>query len=191
MRVIGIAGRSGSGKSTVAGLLAAVLSDQGYTVKLDSITHPMKMRALALSSGHVLDKGKWRGWLQDIGSKMRNADHAWWIKQLASRNNMDARIREPFSDKWEPADFLIVTDVRYPNEAEFCAEHGVVWMIEGNHRPLVGAAAAHESETALSALTDHIDFILINNMKMDRLADYMLDLVRRGEHLKSEHSESV
>lgn len=185
MRIIGLAGsRSGAGKNTVAGLLAAELCDQGHAVKLDAFAAPMKARARGMSPTHWLDKIKWRGWLQDIGTEMRGCEPKYWIKQLADRNNMHLRPWEPLRPGGAPADFLIVTDVRYPNEAEFCAAHGVVWLVEGNHRPLAGAASEHESEQQLTMLDQHVDYIIVNDRPMGDLAAHIRDLVREGRHLR-------
>ncbi len=184
MHIIGIAGKSGSGKNTVAAFLAAELNSHGYTVKLDAFAVPIKDFVRRETACTLIDKSMARNRMQEIGSVMREANPNYYINALIGRNNMDAHLWEHFSDKWEPADFLVITDVRFKNEAEFCARHGVVWLVQGNHLPLSPAAASHESEQGLNVLVDCVECILNNDRGLGDLDAHVRKLVLEGWHLK-------
>lgn len=185
MRIVGIAGKSGSGKSTVAAFLARELNRHGYTVKLESFSVPIKDFVRRETASWVLDMEIARSRMQEIGSVMRAANPNCHVNSLIGRNNLDAHLWEHFSDKWEPADFLVVTDVRFPREAAFCSRHGVVWLVEGDHAPLSGAAAAHESENQLTMLDEHIDHVIVNEQSLEVLAAYVRTLVMDGRHMRN------
>ncbi len=92
MKVIGIAGKAGSGKNTVAGILAAKLVDLGYSVIVDSFCRAIKTVA------------RQQGW-----------------------NSVMVMARCRFRRH----DYLIISDVRMKNEAEYCRKHGVLWWVTG------------------------------------------------------------
>lgn len=185
MHIIGIAGKSGSGKNTVAAFLAAELNGHGYTVKLEAFAVPIKDFIRRETACPLVDREMARTRMQEIGSVMRDANPNYYISALIGRNNLDAHLWEYFADKWEPADFLIITDVRFKNEAEFCDRHGVVWLVRGNHLPLPAAAAAHESEQGLNILDDHVDCVIVNERGLGDLAEHIKTLIRDGQHLRN------
>lgn len=183
MHVIGITGKSGSGKSEAAGILARFLSSLGYQCAVDCFAAPIKwlcrvrgwdgrmtdrwrreMQALAVESRRT------RGWFGTVEGSLRG-DHRvarmelgrleeiardWnvdkFVMWLAARNgvSMDYQTRrwhEDWVDRYRVhPDFLIVHDVRYPAEAEFCADMGVLLHRSGESFPLPAELAFHESE---------------------------------------------
>lgn len=75
-----------------------------------------------------------------------------FVMWLAARNGISMefqtrRWHENWVDRYQVhPDFLIVHDVRYPAEAEFCRDMGVLLHKEGVSTPLPEIQAAHESE---------------------------------------------
>ncbi len=190
MRIVAFAGVSGSGKSTAAGFLVSILNAQGHSVKMDAFGLPLKKRYREISG---IDRLAWlekddtcRRWMQGHGQSMREYSAHYWIGHLAGRNNMDW-------DVWggsagdKPAEFLVIDDVRYRNEAEFCSKHGVVWMVDGDHRPLAGEAAGHESEANFAEVAKYACVVVDNRADNLALLRKTLEgLVREGQHLKRE-----
>lgn len=160
MRVIAIGGASGAGKTTLAGVLAMQLLSNGYTSKLDSFGGPIKERVRQKNDAALIDRDADRGMMQQMGTVMRCGNKNYYVNLLFVRNNMDAFMWEHFADKWQPADFLIIDDVRYENEAKFCLQHnGLLLYMEGTHSRLSADVAGHESEQhgeAVKALADRV-----------------------------------
>ena len=186
MRLIGLAGVSGSGKSTVAGFFAAELLDRGFSVKLDGFGTPIKKRVMKLKQEKgldaVLDKQADRVAMQNIGSAARAMSRGYYIASLAGRNSCYS------GPPWTPADFLIVPDVRFPAEADFVKELGVLIYVCGCRKPLEGAAAAHESESHFAELFAGADYVIAEQPSLERLAAAVKALVDAGEHLKKQRS---
>ncbi len=180
MHIIGLAGASGSGKNTVAGMLAAELLDRGFSVKLDAFAVPIKRRVMARKAEKglpaVIDKQADRLDMQRIGAAVRAADFDYYTKYLASRNNTWA------------ADFLLVPDVRFPGEAEFIQARGVLIHVCGCKAPLRGAAAADETESHFAELLSGADYAIAPQPDLERLAAAVKALVDAGEHLKKPHA---
>lgn len=191
MQLIGLSGASGSGKTTVAGMLAAELLDRGYTVKLDAFATPIKKRLIHLKKKRnapaVIDKDADREAMQDTGSAVRSADPDYYVKCLGSSNCIDGKENDFLP---EPADFLIVADVRYPNEAEFIKARGVLIHVCGCRRPLHGVAAGHESESRFVELYSGASYAIAEQPSLERLAAAVKDLVTQGRHIKNNPAEA-
>ncbi len=176
MQVIGIHGKSGAGKTTVAGFLAAELADLGYTSKIDSMILIARQRARFNCTATT--KKSARGWIQNFVANIREGSLHYFINDLFVRNNMDSGMWEPFSDQWEPADFLIIHDVRRPEEVEFCRRHGVVVHVQGTRQPLAGPEAEHETELAVEDLFCGADHIITQQPSLDFLCAAVRAMVR-------------
>lgn len=143
MNFIGIAGLSGSGKSRLAGFMAASFANGGYSVKVDSLAAPIKAICRNANwSGGNKPPG-WRAIMQDISSRFIAADRAALAKRLLVRNREDRR-----------TDFLIIPDVRRPEEAQMIAQRGVLLFLEGSHCQVDADLAGHESESHAPALRE-------------------------------------
>lgn len=74
--------------------------------------------------------------------------------------------------KADSLDFVVITDVRYPNEAEAIRDRGgILWRIQ---RPYLGPANTHPSETALDeykfdAVVENNGFVEDLHEKIDKL----------------------
>ncbi len=168
MRIIGIGGRAGSGKDTLA---ARLVKQHGF-VRL-AFADPLKEGAAVMfrlsgdqihgSLKEVTDEryGKSpRQIMQALGTEFgRNLIHPdLWVR--AAR----ARIDE-FRDFVAPPAGVVMPDVRFPNEAEAIREWGgELWRVE---RPGIAAVAAHVSEHALD--TCSFDARFVNDRSIEEL----------------------
>jgi hypothetical protein len=154
MADIALIGRARSGKDTVAARLVA----QGYTRV--AFADPLKaallnmnpyvptgygvtvrLQSLVADAGWDYAKDNYpevRRLLQHTGQTVREIDPRFWVRAAMSTINVT----------WSP---IVVSDVRYPNEADTLREHGfrIVRIVRPDAGPLPGGASAHDSETAL------------------------------------------
>lgn len=100
--------------------------------------------------------GKQRTLLQFWGGEFRRGpDPMYWINKVA------ARIEE------EKPEVAILTDVRYPNEFEWCKKYGEVVKV---YRPGTSSPNEHASETALAHLQDwEWSAVIYNNGTLGQL----------------------
>ena len=186
MKMIGIAGVSGSGKNTVAGFLASILCERGFSVGVDAFGTGIK-RELTETLGWNGEKDAfWRRAMQLRGECGRKHSASYWIAELRQRW---ARVREQVRCM---ADFLIICDVRYRNEAEFCRDSsaywvaGVNWLVTGRGG-LQGAEAQHPSEAGVSAIPKTLFAAEIANTgTLGDLKAAVRRLVAEGRHLGAE-----
>jgi hypothetical protein len=138
---IGIAGKAGSGKTLIAVLIAAELADRAASVTVDSLAAPIKKIAAEHFGWDGKKDERGRRLLQVLGTEAgRQYCEALWISKLYQRA---LRMN---------CDFLIVTDVRFENEAAWCRESGGVVHVRGRASDM-GEASAHASE----AWIEHCD----------------------------------
>jgi hypothetical protein len=71
----------------------------------------------------------------------------------------DTWVQSVYRKKWQDDDIVIVADCRFPNEAKFAKEHGILIGIKRN-TGLRGDS--HPSETALNDYDDY-DYVVDNN----------------------------
>jgi hypothetical protein len=151
--IIGLAGFAGAGKDTAAeALIAAGWERRAFADPLKDIARDLGW------NGEKDDHG--RRLLQTLGQSVRAhlGAHVW----------IDATL-----DDIEPGDRVVVTDVRYPNEAAAIRQlGGVLVRIE---RPGVGPANDHPSEHALDRY--RFDFQILNAGTVADLHAEMLGLV--------------
>ncbi|MCD8349678.1 MAG: hypothetical protein LUC93_03610 [Planctomycetaceae bacterium] len=165
----------------MAGFVTAELADLGFTVKVDSAI--LSLRRRAREEGW-LDKEKHRGHYQRAADIMRKPSPNYFLNDLFVRNNMDEKMRDHLSDKWEPADFLIIHDVRLENEVRFCRRHGVVIHIQGTHDALTGPESEHETELQAGDLFYGADHIITQQPSLEHLRAEVRAMVAAGKHLR-------
>lgn len=143
--IIGLSGNYSSGKSTAA---AYITSTRGY---------PEHSFAAALYDllWYTCDqigipREKDREFLQTIGQ--------WARKKTNSRAWINALERKLAAT----TDTVIISDVRYPNEAEWIKSKGGIIIRINRDIPRDPQVMAHESETALADYTG-FDYIIENN----------------------------
>ena len=185
MKIIGLAGPAGSGKSTVADMLS---QDFGFIE--DSFARPLREFVASVCcwafaevertkedpTPKLCDRSP-REVMQLMGTEFgRDMIHPdIWIRALESRiermrafvDTYDPR-NHPATDWWSPKLAsgqlqFVVSDVRFPNEAAWAREHGALWHLTRPGKGLTG----HVSESGV-AVTDR-DQILDNDCDLDRL----------------------
>lgn len=188
MHIIGFAGKSGAGKTAAAGMLAMLLVHMGYSVKLDTFADPVRKDAIKHFGSIDEDCFEQRAWMQDKAAEIRGRSPWYFVNQFILRNNLDVA---EYAEKWEPADFLIVHDLRMPNEVEYCSTHGVVVFMMGTHKPLPEELAGHGSETAIDGLLHGADYFITKQPDLDHLAAAVLTMVKEGRHIKNNQGEGA
>lgn len=166
MKIIGIAGKSNSGKNTAAGLLAAVLMDLGWRVRMDGFGLYIREEARKLGWNGRKDEAG-RAMLQQVGE-----DAARWCRSLRCMINLDHT----------RSHFLIIPDVRYDCQARLCRERGVLWFVVGRGG-LDGEAGKHISEHAIGMRADGSDVLLPNEGSLEDLRDMVYGSVETELHL--------
>lgn len=145
--LIGLAGRAGSGKDTFADMLGC---------KTYAFAKPLKdgLAAMGFPEPAREDKEKiipgfaftWRDAAQKLGTE--------WGRELQS--DIWLAVAKRYRKTVE-AEFLVISDVRFHNEADWVREHGALVHILGRETyKLEGDTAAHPSEHPLPRLdTDY------------------------------------
>lgn len=174
-------GLARSGKDTGAELLDNHLSNLGHNVTRMAFADPIKdigcimfnmTRQEIEDKKEVVDDwvGKSPRWfLQEFGTEfVRNEiDSNFWAKNLEQKFNK--------SD----ADFVIVTDCRFPNEIDMAKRIGAITIkvVRDNKDSVASGAEKHISEMGLD--DELFDFVIDNN---GTIKEYMLKLVEAIEH---------
>ena len=117
MKIIGITGYPGSGKSTFAGILAAKLCGIGHRVLIDSFAGPVKARVRAEGwNGRKDASGRRR--LEEVGREMRLSGKLSPLRTIARVEQLGA-------------DYAILPDVRLLDEARCCQHIGLLLAMMG------------------------------------------------------------
>lgn len=176
MRLIGLAGRAGAGKDSVAQIIA-VDSSTSRIAFADPI-RDMLLACFGLHFGldrHTLTDPRRkeqplaglgvspRVLMQKLGTEWGRAiDPDLWVKHLEARLKYHASFSRT----------IVITDVRFPNEAEWIyRKGGEVWHIV---RPLTGNVytfqAGHASEEGIG-VRHGTDSVITNDGGLEQLAD--------------------
>lgn len=165
MKIIGISGKAGAGKDTLAQMLVLELYRYGEckTIHFADVLKTAASKATGIPrSTFDTQEGKaseikWLGMtvrelLQKFGTAIREGvDPDFWVKSLFNI--------------YEDKDFIIIPDVRFPNEAKAIKDRGgILIRIERD-----GAGAGnHISETALDDYKEW-DYVINNNKSLEEL----------------------
>lgn len=142
MKIVGITGKAGSGKDTVADFLVARFGYQ--KVSFASTLKEMLRVAGFPEPNNRDDKEKpvlgfdfsWRQMAQTLGTEWgRSLDPDLWVK-IVERNLRRA------------GDRVVISDVRFENESTMIRKHGKMLFLAGRAAEL-GANAGHVSEAAI------------------------------------------
>lgn len=153
--LIGLAGRAGSGKSTVANYLVDhhLYIENSFAHELrwevqDAIDNPgyrpLESESLIMAAGNLTDPWEkptspaMRRLLQWWGTEYRRTqDPHYWLKAL----------------RLPRGELVVISDVRFNNEAYFLRHlGGIIWRIEGREDLSV---PMHASETEIGAIVPH------------------------------------
>lgn len=175
MKVVGLAGRSGVGKSTLS---ASYLRPLGFMEV--ALADEIKIRAIATGVAtyeqvfigakppHV------RTWLQEEGTERGRMVFGQdvWARALFARMR---KITES-----SPIDKFVVTDVRFVNEVEYIRSHGgIVLRVDAPERNrnngMTEAQRQHASETNLDGLPESAyDGLILNDPEYEHTVAWQL-----------------
>lgn len=160
---IGLTGKGGSGKSTIAKYLA-----KKYGAPIFSFATPIKNFTYAIF-GRDLDrnKEKYRRFMQVVGSEVRRVDPAAWIEYLDYY--LWPRMVQGYN--------LVVDDVRFLNEAEYLRKQGFMLIRVVGRSKVLGAASAHVSETEQDEI--EADFTLDNSGSLEETIEDLEKILNR------------
>lgn len=169
--IIGIAGQARAGKDTVAKLIK-----QEYRCMTYAFAEPLKamLRALGLEE-HDLES-----WRKDEVNPDFQASPRFMMQTLGTEWGRDtinselwviaAARRLKRMNQGNPDTTILITDVRFPNEADFVRKHGFLIHVD---RPIERiAGSAHRSEHLLSIQDS--DYIIINDGDLEHLREEAL-----------------
>jgi hypothetical protein len=175
--IIGIAGKIGSGKDTFANFLLERFKANGVPCKIVKFADALKKMASILS-GVPVEKFEdqefkklmmpepwgitYRDLLQKIGTEcVRNNIHqdAWVLS-----------VDENTKDFVKSGGIVIISDLRFENEYNFCKAGGFTIKIERPGADLQAPQATHISETALNHI-ENWDFRVVNDKSLGDLND--------------------
>lgn len=164
MKLIGLAGLARSGKTTIAdhlalyGYHAIAFADPLRAILRDVLNVPDQYMNVVKEAAMPPHAASYRKLMQTFGDAGRSIAPDFWIHLL------EAEVKE-HADDTTP---IVVTDVRYLNEAFWVRRHGTLWHVR---RPDQNPAAtrSHSSEAGIDALPG--EPILINDGDMNHLLD--------------------
>lgn len=139
MKIIGISGKAGSGKDTIANFIKEFRGDKPTVIV--HFADAIKQRAKELGWNGEKDANG-RVLLQYIGLQERQKDELYWVKiAFKSMKQQDT-----------PETLFVIPDVRFTNEAE-CIHWfgGLIWKVKRPSEGLQGVAAKHQSEIEMDS----------------------------------------
>ena len=164
MRIIGLTGPARSGKDTVAAIIQSSVMCEKF-----SFAHQIKEMlrvGIGVDIGNDKDSKEFLGVshreiIQTLGTEWgRNMIHAdVWVKAMEHNIKMNAFLT---------TEVVVVTDVRFPNEAKWVREHGTLIHIVGRG----GIKGRHSSEDGIPLVEE--DLIIENHSTFEDLKKYTL-----------------
>jgi hypothetical protein len=170
--IIGLSGRAGAGKDTVAGELIKLYEFErlAFADHLKKVAADLMGWPLDLFYDRDRKEVEVEGWpgltprivAQKLGTEVgRNIAPDVWVRRTLDKAKMFPRV--------------VITDVRFPNEAEAIKAYGG-WMVRVEREGLPDVAP-HPSETALDV--HDFDYVLYNNGGLDMLTHLVNVMARR------------
>lgn len=169
--IIGIAGHARSGKDTVAQFIR-----QEYQCMQYAFAEPLKNMLKAIG----LEEHELNGWRKDETNNDFQSTPRHMMQTLGTEWGRDtindniwviaAEKRLKHMHSINPAATILITDVRFQNEADFVRKHGFLIHMHRSIKRIDGSI--HRSENPLSVKsTDHI---IINDGDLDQLREEAL-----------------
>lgn len=115
VKVIGITGPLGAGKSTAGEIIESICGKYGIPCRLMPMAEALKVEAF-MSGWDGLKNAKGRKLLQDLGQAQRDDDADYWINIWKAKYMWYSGMR--------PEGVALVDDVRYNNEAKLIRDLG-------------------------------------------------------------------
>lgn len=177
--LIGIAGPAGSGKDTLCQLLIEQLEAQGSNAKRYAFADPIKTAVKAafnLTEDHVNGEFKEKP-IEHLDFKSPRQVMQWFGTDFARRmihNDIWINVARSYIDQYTSIyDHVIISDVRFENEAAFIRDRGgIIAHIKRDNAPSVNT---HDSEQGIESLIG--DYIIFNNGTLQQLTAYSKELI--------------
>ncbi|MFT0212859.1 deoxynucleotide monophosphate kinase [Pseudomonas sp. F1_0610] len=169
LRIIGLAGKARTGKSTVADQLKKLLPNTEYY----SFAKPLKTAISSLFHVplSVLETDEKDQIMPEFGFSLRHAMQTLGTEWGREMLHPDIWVKVAKS-QLDPSMLWIISDVRYENEAAFIRENGVLIHLYRDDAPQV---KAHSSENGVSVYPG--DFWIYNNGSLEDLDQSVAELV--------------
>lgn len=183
MIVIGLTGKSGSGKTTIARMLRVLLENSDM-VLLGSFNGPLKSIARMQYDWNGRKDDDGRRLLQMVGDEYRKEDPEYWVNHL--KGNIYAAIMHS-AMLGEPINAVLIDDIRYHNEARFIRSMGGIIIAVCVPPEKVGHETwrEHSSETDMNTI--EVDMHITN--AKDGLDHLFAKLVGKWPEIGSEAHE--
>lgn len=167
MKVILIAGKSGSGKSEAAKYIKEELRKRNIKVCITGFSKYLKLFATEVLDWDGQEDDKPREFLQDLGMQVRKVRDDYLVKRMME----DLEIYKML------VDVVIISDVRMQEEIETIRKYFDTVVIRVNrlvNNKLTDKQRAHITENALNDYNNY-DYIIDNND--DKLRDKVMKIV--------------
>lgn len=178
--IIGLSGVGQSGKDTIGKMLV-----EHYGYKRLAFADTLREAAYALDPMIMTDNEEivWLTYLVDLVGWERAKLENMQVRRLLQRLGTEVGRNVLGEDIWVDATFdkmdtdsdYVITDVRFPNEANAIMDVGAVVRVERDSAGLKDEAALHPSETALDDWV--FDHVVLNNGSLEDLrkeVDFMV-----------------
>lgn len=174
MRVVTISGSARHGKDTTAQMMKDYLLAVGYKVLITHYADLLKYICKEFFGWNGQKDDKGRTLLQYVGTDIvRSKAPNYWVDFIISILNL-------FNDEW---DFVLIPDVRFPNEVDLLKEAGFETVSlrvirDEFDNGLTESQKKHPSETAFLLIKP--DFYIYNNGTLEDLREEIERLIKEN-----------
>lgn len=161
--IIGLAGKSGSGKTTFAGFLMTALNNAGFSIVLESYGYGIK-KMLREEFGWNGEKTDfWIKMMTTHGEYKRRIEQDYWVKQAHDRIC-------GYSQGLIKPNFIIIPDIRNQCDADYIRKNGKLIVMQGRKYDLKEENLENITEQ-LNFTKDENDIIIENTGNLNDLKD--------------------
>jgi len=181
-KVVAIGGHAEHGKDTLADMIKEKLEEKDEEVARYAFAESLKMIAESIFDWDGSKDKYGRTLLQELGSFAREyIDEDFWVKDVAEQ--IDA-----FKNA---VDYHLISDLRYPNEAEYFRENDYDNLIvkvtrldeDGNlySNSLSGEQKEHHSETSIDLIDYDLHVVADSLDTLEESAEKITEMITEGE----------
>ena len=175
--VIGLTGPIGSGKDTTAEIMQSVL---GLPSIVTAFGHPIKLAAkllFRLSEYDVNDREGKERYNEYWGMTSRDIQRKIGTECMRNVFGEDHLVKLLYANLCHSKEqVVIISDVRFPNEVDFCRKHGVLVHIQRPENPYIQFMSDHPSDAGAEIHKD--DLVLKNTGRKYDLRCNILAMLR-------------
>jgi hypothetical protein len=188
MQMIMIAGKAGSGKTTLAKMLSKHIYNHGLVPVLASFAGPLKEEAANKGYDKVKFPEKYREFCQELGAAAREGDPDHWVNlmriKIAETRGKEEESIANSNACWEHC--IIVDDCRYMNEINLGIETNasILFLTTGQRgleehewRTHESEALANDVEEGNKDLLEVFDHLIFNDRDEKSLEKRITDMV--------------